>query len=59
LALELETSVENEDWLVDLDPLGTSSLELSQELLVDGRFCEEGDRSKVGGSTLAALPNHR
>jgi len=33
LALELETSVENEDWLVDLDPLRHQQPELSQELL--------------------------
>ena len=34
LALELETSVEDEDGLIDLNPLGTSSLEFSQKLLV-------------------------
>lgn len=56
LALELETSIENEDRLVDLDPVGTSSLELSQELLVERKdFWEEGDRGKVGGSTLSSL----
>jgi hypothetical protein len=56
LALELETSIENEDGLVDLDPLGTSSLELSQELLVEREnLGEEGDRGKVGGGILSSL----
>jgi len=56
LALELETSIENKDGLVDLDPLGTSSLELSQELFVEREnFWEEGDRSKVGGGILGSL----
>ena len=56
LALKLETSIENEDGLVDLHPLGTSSLEFSQELLVERKeFWEEGDGSKVRRGILSGL----
>ena len=56
LVLELETSIENEDGLVDLNPLCTSSLELSQKLLVQGEdLGEERDRRKVGGGILSSL----
>ena len=42
--LDLGGKVEDEDGLVDLDGLGTSLLELLQELLVDGKeLLEEGD----------------
>ena len=56
LTLELEASIENEDGLVNLDPLCTSGLELSQELLVEREdLREERDRSKVGGGILSSL----
>jgi len=56
LALEPETSVKNEDGFVDLNPLGTSGLELSQELLVEREdLGEEGDRGKVGGGIFRSL----
>ena len=56
LTLKLETSIENKDGFVDLDPLGTSSLELSQELFVEREdLREEGNRSKVGGGILGGL----
>ena len=56
LALELETSLENESGLIDLNPLGTSGLELSQELLIKREdLREERDRGKVGGGILSSL----
>ena len=56
LTLKLETSIENKDGFVDLDPLGTSSLELSQELFVEREdLREKGNRSKVGGGILGGL----
>ena len=56
LALKLETSIENKDGLVDLDPLCTGGLELSQELFVErDDLWEEGDRGKVGGGILGGL----
>ena len=56
LTLKLEASIENEDRLVNLNPLSTGSLELSQELLVEREdLGEEGDGSKVGRGVLARL----
>ena len=56
LALELETSIKNEHGLIDLNPLSTSSLEFSQELLVEREnLGEEGDRGKVWGGILRSL----
>ena len=56
LALKLEASVENEDGLVYLDPLGTGCLEFGQELLVKREdLGEEGDRNKVGGGIFSGL----
>ena len=44
LLLEIGGAVENEDGLVDLDPLSPGNLEVSQKLLVDGENTrEEGD----------------
>src|ERR1700722_10623979 len=37
LRLKIGSAIENEDWLVDLNPFGISSFEVAQELLVDGQ----------------------
>ena len=56
LVLIIETFVEYEDGLVDLDPLGTGSLEFSQKLLVKREdLGEEGNRRKVRGGILSGL----
>lgn len=52
-SLDLGTEIEDEDGLVNLDRLGTSSLELLQELNVDrDKLVEEGD-GVDGGATVS------
>lgn len=56
LLLEGSGGVEDEDGLVDLDPLGASSLQVSEEGLVEGEeLGEEGDGLEVGGGLLGGL----
>jgi hypothetical protein len=56
LLLESSSSVEDEDGLVNLHPLGTGGLEVGQESLVDREeFGEEGDGLESGRGLFGSL----
>lgn len=55
-ALVVGSDIENEEGLIDLDPVSTSGLELGQELLVDREeLGEEGDGLEARLSLLGSL----
>ena len=56
LSLELLSSIENQDRFIDLHPLGTSGLEVSKELYVDGKkLGQERDGLEASASLLGVL----